>query len=68
MKSLSVRVALVVSTLAAALAVMVGHTDAGRTMSRVTADNGWSAPAPAAATSAPALAATATGALDNGWS
>ncbi|MFD7907491.1 hypothetical protein ACFVSN_09195 [Kitasatospora sp. NPDC057904] len=42
MQSLSVRIALVVSTLTAALALFISHTDADSATPRVIADNGWS--------------------------
>ncbi|MEE1783413.1 hypothetical protein PUR71_10870 [Streptomyces sp. SP17BM10] len=58
MQSLSVRVALVASTLTAALALIIGHTGTDSATPHITADNGWSAPAPA----------SVTGAADNGWS
>lgn len=65
MQSLSVRIALVVSTLTAALALIIGHIGTDSATPRITADNGWSAPVAPASAPAPA---TVTGATDNGWS
>ncbi|MEV6582866.1 hypothetical protein AB0M92_32435 [Streptomyces sp. NPDC051582] len=56
MHSFTVRITLLVSGLAAAVALIIGHSAVGDTPSdRVVADNGWSAPVPQVT-------------LDNGWS
>lgn len=56
MHSFTVRITLIVSGLAAAVALIIGHSAVGDTTSeRVVADNGWSAPVPRVT-------------LDNGWS